>query len=78
MLLESATSACGYPWKLYYQYGTFDIALNCSHYNRIMIQRLQHCLDKYAFMQRKTRFVIYSSHFWGKIGFSKLSKFRGP
>ncbi|KRZ00910.1 hypothetical protein T11_10093 [Trichinella zimbabwensis] len=64
--------------RLYYQYGTFDIRLNCSHYNRIMFQRLHQYLEKYAFMQRETRFVIYSSHFWGKIGFSKLSKFRGP
>ncbi|KRZ65004.1 hypothetical protein T10_8887 [Trichinella papuae] len=35
MLLESATIASGYLWK------------------------------------------IYSSHFWGRIGFSKISKFRG-
>ncbi|KRY96982.1 hypothetical protein T11_12145 [Trichinella zimbabwensis] len=34
MLLESATIACG----LHYQDGRFYIALNCSHYNRIMIK----------------------------------------
>ncbi|KRY97327.1 hypothetical protein T11_3132 [Trichinella zimbabwensis] len=47
MLLESATLASG-----------FYIALNCSHYNPIMIQGLRQYLDKYVFMQRATRFVV--------------------
>ncbi|KRZ74869.1 hypothetical protein T10_7640 [Trichinella papuae] len=35
----------------------FYHALNCSHYKRIMIQRLRQYLDKYAFMQRATMLV---------------------
>ncbi|KRY97807.1 hypothetical protein T11_8119, partial [Trichinella zimbabwensis] len=57
--------------------GRFYIALNSSHYNRIIIKRLRHYLDKSAFMKRASRFVIYSRHFQGKIGFSKISKFHG-
>ncbi|KRZ00880.1 hypothetical protein T11_5417 [Trichinella zimbabwensis] len=48
MLLQSVTIASG----LYYQVGRFHISLNCSHYNRIMIKRLRHYLDKSAFMKR--------------------------
>ncbi|KRZ00165.1 hypothetical protein T11_18461 [Trichinella zimbabwensis] len=44
--------------RVYYQYGKFYIALNCSHYNRIMIKRLRHYLDKGAFTQRATSEVF--------------------
>ncbi|KRZ15041.1 hypothetical protein T11_13528 [Trichinella zimbabwensis] len=38
----------------------FYHALNCSHYKRIMIQRLRQYLDKYAFMRRATMLVCHN------------------
>ncbi|KRY97866.1 hypothetical protein T11_16017, partial [Trichinella zimbabwensis] len=32
--------------SVYYEDGRLYVALNCSHYNRIMIKRLRHYLDK--------------------------------
>ncbi|KRY94659.1 hypothetical protein T11_4690 [Trichinella zimbabwensis] len=40
-----------------------------------MIKRLHQYLDKSAF--RKHCDQIYSTHIWGKIEFSKISKFCG-
>ncbi|KRZ68962.1 hypothetical protein T10_1489 [Trichinella papuae] len=44
--------------QVYYQDDRFHIALNSSHYNRIIIKRLRHYLDKSAFMKRASRFVV--------------------
>ncbi|KRZ64972.1 hypothetical protein T10_8368 [Trichinella papuae] len=54
MLLESARIASG----VYYLVGKNYIPLNCSHYNRIVIKRLRHYLDKSCSMQSATRFVV--------------------
>ncbi|KRY94804.1 hypothetical protein T11_1489 [Trichinella zimbabwensis] len=35
-----------YNQRLLLAAGRFYVALNCSHYNRIMIKRLRHYLDK--------------------------------
>ncbi|KRY70249.1 hypothetical protein T11_11200 [Trichinella zimbabwensis] len=43
----------------FYAVHRFYHALNCSHYKRIMIQRLRQYLGKYAFMARATRFVKF-------------------
>ncbi|KRY96890.1 hypothetical protein T11_14517, partial [Trichinella zimbabwensis] len=37
-----------------YQVLRVRVALNCSHYNRIMIKRLRQYFHRYAFMQRAT------------------------
>ncbi|KRY99431.1 hypothetical protein T11_15947 [Trichinella zimbabwensis] len=38
-----------------YQVLRVRLALNCSHYNRIMIKRLRQYFHRYAFMQPATR-----------------------
>ncbi|KRZ69499.1 hypothetical protein T10_10640 [Trichinella papuae] len=57
MLLESATFFLRILVELYaprYQVIRYYVALNCSHYNPIMIQRLHQYLDKYTALQSAT------------------------